>query len=108
MSSVKIQAGPIWLDDVSLPSLPALDRNQKTDVCVVGAGIAGLSAAYLLSRSGGKVVGILTRRDLKFVESDSTPVRDVMTKGRLITAPPTTTAWWPGTTRSCKLARGTR
>jgi len=42
-------------------------------------------------RSRGKVVGILTRRDLKFVENDATPVRDVMTKGRLITAPPTTT-----------------
>jgi len=58
MSSVKAQAGPIWLEDISLPSLSALDRNLKTDVCVVGAGIAGLSAAYLLSRSGGKVVVI--------------------------------------------------
>lgn len=42
-------------------------------------------------RSGGKVVGILTRRDLKFVENDATPVRDVMTQGKLITAHPGTT-----------------
>ncbi len=39
---------------------------------------------------GGKVVGILTRRDLRFEESGTTRVKDVMTK-RLVTAPPGTT-----------------
>ncbi len=39
----------------------------------------------------GKVLGILTRRDLKFVENEQTPVRDVMTSQGLITAPPGTT-----------------
>lgn len=43
------------------------------------------------ARSGGRVVGILTRRDLKFVPGESTPVRDVMTSRGLVTAPPTTT-----------------
>lgn len=42
-------------------------------------------------RTGGTVLGILTRRDLKFVENDATPVREVMTKSNLITAPPGTT-----------------
>ena len=42
-------------------------------------------------RSGGKVVGILTRRDLKFVESEATLVREVMTAEGLITAAPGTT-----------------
>jgi IMP dehydrogenase len=42
-------------------------------------------------RSGGRVVGILTRRDLKFVESEATLVRGVMTADGLITAPPGTT-----------------
>lgn len=42
-------------------------------------------------RSKGKVVGILTRRDLKFVEDESTSVGEVMSKGRLITAAPGTT-----------------
>ena len=42
-------------------------------------------------RSKGGVEGILTRRDLKFVEDESTPVRDVMTSEGLITAPPETT-----------------
>jgi len=39
----------------------------------------------------GKVLGILTRRDLKFVENDQTPVGTVMTSGRIITAAPGTT-----------------
>ena len=41
--------------------------------------------------SGGKVIGILTRRDLKFVENEATRVRDVMTSKDLVTAPPGTT-----------------
>ncbi len=39
----------------------------------------------------GKILGILTRRDLKFVEDESTPMRQVMTASGLITAPPGTT-----------------
>jgi IMP dehydrogenase len=42
-------------------------------------------------RSKGKVLGIITRRDLKFVESESTSVSQVMTKDGLITAPAGTT-----------------
>lgn len=42
-------------------------------------------------RDKGKVLGILTRRDLKFVENNSTPIRDVMTARGLITAPVGTT-----------------
>lgn len=41
--------------------------------------------------TGGKVLGILTRRDLKFVEDLETPVREVMTSKNLITAPAGTT-----------------
>jgi IMP dehydrogenase len=39
----------------------------------------------------GRVVGILTRRDLKFLEHDERPIEEVMTRGTLITAPPDTT-----------------
>jgi IMP dehydrogenase len=39
----------------------------------------------------GRVVGILTRRDLKFLPRDDQPLHQVMTRGRLITAPPDTT-----------------
>lgn len=42
-------------------------------------------------RTKGKVLGILTRRDLKFVEDESTPVERVMTARNLVTAAPGTT-----------------
>jgi IMP dehydrogenase len=38
----------------------------------------------------GRVVGILTKRDIKFVDDPSSRVGDVMTQQRLITAPATT------------------
>ena len=42
-------------------------------------------------RGKGKVLGIITRRDLKFVEDESTPVKVVMTAMPLVTAVPGTT-----------------
>ena len=42
-------------------------------------------------RSKGRILGILTRRDLKFVEDLSTPVSQVMTSNPLVTAPAGTT-----------------
>ncbi len=41
-------------------------------------------------RSKGKLLGILTRRDLKFVEDEATRIRDVMTGEGLITGAPDT------------------
>jgi len=40
--------------------------------------------------SDGKVVGILTRRDMKFLPDQDQPIHQVMTQDRLITAPPDT------------------
>jgi len=40
---------------------------------------------------GGKLAGILTRRDLKFLADDSVPIRQVMTKDNLVTGPAETT-----------------
>jgi glycine/D-amino acid oxidase-like deaminating enzyme/nitrite reductase/ring-hydroxylating ferredoxin subunit len=39
-----------------IPQLPALAQSTEADVCVVGAGIAGLTTAYLLAREGRSVV----------------------------------------------------
>jgi glycine/D-amino acid oxidase-like deaminating enzyme/nitrite reductase/ring-hydroxylating ferredoxin subunit len=46
----------LWLDTADVPDFPKLTRNARADVCVVGAGIAGLSTAYLLTKAGKKVV----------------------------------------------------
>ncbi len=40
--------------------------------------------------TANKVVGILTRRDLRFQHQEDLPIREVMTKEKLITAPPDT------------------
>ena len=48
-------------------------------------------AGVPITTDDGRLVGILTRRDLKFVAQYDRPLREVMTTGRLITAPPTTT-----------------
>jgi glycine/D-amino acid oxidase-like deaminating enzyme/nitrite reductase/ring-hydroxylating ferredoxin subunit len=48
----------VWIDGVELPPTNALTSSIATDVCIVGAGIAGLTTAYLLSREGVNVVVI--------------------------------------------------
>ena len=44
-----------WSDAIPL-ALPSLDRDCQADVCVIGAGISGLSTAYALALEGRSVV----------------------------------------------------
>jgi len=46
----------IWVDTTDIPTRPKLETNISTDVCIVGAGIAGMTTAYLLARAGKSVV----------------------------------------------------
>ena len=46
----------IWVKTAEVPSFPPLEQNLVCDVCIVGAGIAGISTAYLLNREGKSVV----------------------------------------------------
>ncbi|MGD7054092.1 FAD-dependent oxidoreductase [Sutcliffiella horikoshii] len=45
-----------WRDSAPLPSFPTLKENKKTDVCVVGGGITGITTAYQLANEGLKVI----------------------------------------------------
>ncbi|RNI27480.1 FAD-dependent oxidoreductase [Rufibacter immobilis] len=46
----------VWQPGVEMPITQPLQTNITTDVCVVGAGISGLTTAYLLAKEGKKVV----------------------------------------------------
>lgn len=46
----------IWSATAALPDFPALTRDEQADVCIVGAGISGLTTAYLLGREGKSVI----------------------------------------------------
>jgi len=46
----------IWHGTAEVPEFRELRRNVTADVCIVGAGIAGLSTAYMLAKAGKKVV----------------------------------------------------
>jgi len=45
-----------WMATAEIPLRPALTTDVSTDVCIVGAGIAGMTTAYLLAREGKSVV----------------------------------------------------
>ncbi len=45
-----------WLTTTKSPGYPALLENAETDVVIIGAGIAGLTSAYLLKKAGLKVI----------------------------------------------------
>src|SRR5688572_1627710 len=50
------QSTSLWMATANTPSEPELTDNVRADVCIVGAGIAGLTTAYLLASEGRSVV----------------------------------------------------
>jgi hypothetical protein len=41
-----------WMKEPGLPTFPKLSQDLRVDVVVVGAGITGITAAYLLKKAG--------------------------------------------------------
>lgn len=56
MNGRQEQTKSIWMERGEISSPAALSKNVITDVCVVGAGIAGMTTAYLLLREGKSIV----------------------------------------------------
>lgn len=60
----------IW-QDITPPVYPPLAENQKTEICVIGAGIAGATTAYLLLKNGFQVT-VLERDSFGMNETSHT------------------------------------
>ena len=45
-----------WINSIDRPNFKKIDNNYHTDVCIVGAGICGLSIAYYLCKNNLKVI----------------------------------------------------
>jgi IMP dehydrogenase len=83
VDKVKRSESGMIVDPITLPP----DRTIRDAMDVM--------ARYKISgvpiTQGGKAVGILTNRDLRFVKDASRPISSVMTKDALVTVPPGTT-----------------
>jgi glycine/D-amino acid oxidase-like deaminating enzyme/nitrite reductase/ring-hydroxylating ferredoxin subunit len=56
MQSDSERSASVWMATATVPPFPALTGDLEAHVCVVGAGIAGMTTAYLLAREGKGVV----------------------------------------------------
>lgn len=71
-------------------TLPPKASTQEARILMREHNISGVPITEN-GHSNGKVVGILTRRDLTFLEEKDVLIEDVMTKDKLVTASPDTT-----------------
>src|SRR5512133_3700643 len=62
---------PVWIDDTSIRKFPKLQRNISADVLVVGAGVTGITAAYLLKKAG-LTVAIIERGQVASIDTGHT------------------------------------
>lgn len=54
-----------WRTTNNLPQFPKINDNLETDIVIIGAGLTGITAAYLLSTSGRKVIVVEGSRILE-------------------------------------------
>jgi glycine/D-amino acid oxidase-like deaminating enzyme/nitrite reductase/ring-hydroxylating ferredoxin subunit len=63
MDSLSGKPTSYWIDSTSTGNFSSLESNLSVDVAIVGAGIAGLTAATLLKKAG-KTVAVLESREV--------------------------------------------
>jgi IMP dehydrogenase len=83
VDKVKRSANGIIVDPVTLPPDASVATARQT---MEQSKVSGIPVV-----AKGRLVGIITRRDLRFLEHNDVPVSDVMTKDQLVTAQGTVT-----------------
>src|SRR5512132_1677245 len=62
---------PVWIDDTPIRTFPKLQRNIRADVLVVGAGVTGITIAYLLKKAG-LTVALIERERVASIDTGHT------------------------------------
>ncbi len=79
VDKVKRSANGIIVDPVTLPADATVGKAREV---MDQHNVSGVP----ITETGGKLIGILTRRDLRFLENNQLTVGEVMTKNTLVTA----------------------
>lgn len=86
VDKVKRSANGIIFDPVTLPPTATVGKAREM---MNQANISGVPITA--SASNKKLLGIITRRDLRFLETSDTPISEIMTRQNLVTAQGTVT-----------------
>src|SRR5438552_2102809 len=62
---------PFWIDSTPIKRFPTLQKNMRVDVLVIGAGITGITTAYLLKKAGF-AVALIERERVASVDTGHT------------------------------------
>ena len=62
---------PIWIDTALIQKFPKLEKNTSVDVVVVGVGVTGITAAYLLKKAGS-TVALIDRERVASIDTGHT------------------------------------
>jgi glycine/D-amino acid oxidase-like deaminating enzyme len=92
------------VESTPVPEQPRLQRNVKVDVAIVGAGIVGLTAAWILKRSGKTVAVVEMDRVVRGVTGHTTAK---ITSGHSLIYQPLESKHGPGVARAYGAANQT-
>ena len=62
----------VWTSTITLPTFPPLPGDTKTDVLIIGGGMAGILCAYQLAQAGVNYILVETDRICSGVTENTT------------------------------------